>query len=554
MTATEGSKQELSALVVKKEVEEAEEDEDSHIFPMTKKQRTSCSPLQDAIETYIVRMPALVKRQLFAYAQEAHDKYATDGDWTVAVASGCSGTDIGMICAQLVVDHICRKLDIHMGVTHVFSCENDDEKRRFLQSQFHLHRLFADVQNLGRREAFDFISGKMACPPPCTLFMAGFSCKSRSSLSKHAKTNLGCLQNRDASTETSSTFQGVFAYISKTLPATILLENVPGLAQKTSATAMSDAEWVLSELESLGYIARMFQFDAADYGSPASRERIYFAAWLVAPGKDLSKVVDARSRSKLNDILGWMDQLMQCCCIDALLVDEFLDLRAEPRCAVDVVSECTPAQGEGPSAKVWEEEHCDAFRARGMKWPAAIKDVAPNTAFMGKTLSDRQAELLYYIHTVFPFSRSTPIEFCDVNHSMGRLLGPEERSPWKKVAPCLTSKSVICMRYWQKDQVITRPLTGVESLALVGWDSAFYRGGSAGVSESCLRSLAGNAFSAFAVAPMLLVVFSGIGLLKAHSSDLDLILAGLEGLPGGAQTCSAGSAGGSDAESESEAE
>ena len=110
------------------------------------------------------------------------------------------------------------------------------------------------------------------------------------------------------------------------------------------------------------------------------------------------------------------------------------------------------------------------------------------------------------------------------------------------------------MRYWQKDQVVIRSLTGVESLALVGRDPAFYRCGSAGVSESCLRSLAGNAFSAFAVAPMLLVVFSGIGLLKAHSSELDLILAGLEGLPGGAQTCSGGSTGGSDAESESEVE
>ena len=90
--------------------------------------------------------------------------------------------------------------------------------------------LFADVAELGQRCAVDVLTATTdkVKVPRCWLFMAGFSCKSRSNLNAKASANLHCVQNQDMSTETAFTWEAIHAYIAKALPFLLLLENVPG--------------------------------------------------------------------------------------------------------------------------------------------------------------------------------------------------------------------------------------------------------------------------------------------------------------------------------------
>ena len=66
------------------------------------------------------------------------------------------------------------------------------------------------------------------------------------------------------------------------------------------SNSSSDAEWVISELESCGYHARWWKFGAEDFGSRAARVRVYFVAWsLPRLGKPPTSSLRAKLTHKL---------------------------------------------------------------------------------------------------------------------------------------------------------------------------------------------------------------------------------------------------------------
>jgi hypothetical protein len=150
-----------------------------------------------------------------------------------------------------------------------------------------------------------------------------------------------------------------------------------------------------------------------------------------------------------------------------------------------------------------------------MAWPVDFTRLnTPKVAFIYKHMTARQAELLWLCNSIDPSaSDSEHMEFVDVNPSLGRLLGRDKSNPWKITASTLTGMSSMCVRYFHKDQLILRPLTGVEAISMIGWHPTFYRG-YVGATQETLANLAGNAFSAFAFMPMLMVSVSGLGILK----------------------------------------
>ena len=297
-----------------------------------------------------------------------------------------------------------------------------------------------------------------------------------------------------------------------------------GLLGKQSPESKSDAEYVVHCLQQLGYYTVVCQIEAECFGSCAVRLRLYFLAWLVSPELQLTKEDDLKKMLGANfkDI----SQLLDHICIGSLDTSAFIATD------IDLLVEHTESvQEEEERNKVakkdtnWQHEHTEAFREQGFSWPPTFDDASQvcgdGFELMTKGLAhERQKELLFFVNMVFPYNRYVDaIEFVDVNPSLGRLLGPERKSPWRATAYTITGQSALCIRYLTAEGLLLiRPLTGIETFQLIGCDFAFIQRPIV-ATAGLLSNMAGNAFSGFACMPALMVLFSGLGALRNDGID-----------------------------------
>ena len=129
------------------------------------------------------------------------------------------------------------------------------------------------------------------------------------------------------------------------------------------------------------------------------------------------------------------------------------------------------------------------------------------------------------------------VEFADVNNSLARLVGfsatrqdAKLRNPWTPYIPTLTSHASIVMR-WHPDGYecpMMRYLSAQEILRVVGWDDSMWTNGKPCEDAKLMRSLAGNAFSAFAVGPIAITALFIAGLDLSSFSSLEMTRAARE--------------------------
>ena len=114
--------------------------------------------------------------------------------------------------------------------------------------------------------------------------------------------------------------------------------------------------------------------------------------------------------------------------------------------------------------------------------------------------------------------------FFDCNHAAYRVLKPDDqskdqelnvklRNPWRVHVPTLTCLSSIAMRTLlpEKTVTITR-LHSLEVMQLIGWDKTMYRAGAPWdhATPELLADMAGNAWSAFAIAPVMIALAGAV--------------------------------------------
>ena len=288
--------------------------------------------------------------------------------------------------------------------------------------------------------------------------------------------------------------------------------------------SQSDAEHILKELASLGYVATMKRMDASAHGSRACRDRIYFI------GVKCSSPMDKLEQEDFDGIL----QSMQ---LEPLPADMFLNLAQHPApVATAGLEHWDPPSPEGAAGEkkvaVYKDDHLELYAQYGLSWPPDISS-AP---YHG--LTRRAAEVLFFANHVWPYDEvsldSDPVvEFLDVNNSLARLLGTKfargigvrpdtvPASPWKTMAMTITGHSIICIRAKVGKEVLVRKAHAYEVMALAGWDWSWWKPGLQLESESLGVSLAGNAFSAFCVAPVLTAA------LVAYASMLEASRSGV---------------------------
>ena len=149
--------------------------------------------------------------------------------WRLATA--CSGCDVCVLAAEMIVDELKSLLGVDVDFRHVWSCESEPFKQQLLAKVVGIEKLFPDVTRLGTARAFNELTQSEEAIPPFDILIVGWSCKDFSQLKdkkllEPSKTG-ECLLAEGRGTS-GRTFHGVLAATSEHRPKVVLMENVTG--------------------------------------------------------------------------------------------------------------------------------------------------------------------------------------------------------------------------------------------------------------------------------------------------------------------------------------
>ena len=432
---------------------------------------------------------------------------ATVKDATVATA--CSGTDIGVKVLARIGEFWRRQHGLHIAFEHILACDKDAAVQYFLREQLPaLKMLVGDVMQLGQMRAQCLMTLKQVVVQGSTLFAAGFSCKSRSPQSVNRADNKHCLREAKAC-ETTITFDQIFAYIKSFHPLIVILENVKELLEKT-AEGLCDAEWIIEQFKTAGYgFAAYYIIEARDHGSLPRRRRLYFIA----------VDIGAKLLPHITQITSFATSLIAGMQTGPGQPEDYIDMWITPSASDERRSKLAKVD-KGDCNLKCSDEHFEIFAHNSLVWPPEF-----STFFccIFDRFTDRQLEVLYLLHRVFPMSTDPgcSIEFVDVNNSLPRLLGwpATHRNPWSQACPTLTCNTVIAMRYDCKGETVIRAATGKELMGMIGWTADFWHDGTDPkllTDDSLLTKMAGNAFSGFAFGVAATVGMALAGMKEDH--------------------------------------
>ena len=333
------------------------------------------------------------------------------------------------------------------------------------------------------------------------LFTAGFICKARSRLNNSASANKGCVQRETESTGVS--FRETWEYVKQHRPRVVLLENVVALAEPVPDSAMTDAEYIVDRFLELGYACTVLRCDAWSYGSLARRERLYWMAF---------ESNNPEAGAKVQEVLDICATGEPICDLDSYLIDE----------------DCRQSHAKEPKEDAerefkYKDEHIEAYDEAKLTWPPLRGKWNGSLDHLGQ----RAYELTVYCDARWPYvprPTGTHWEYIDANFSMKRLVGPSPTSPWSDAMPTMTGlgqyiarRGVPLAEVGSQNHSIAgnmelaiemRHLDGIELMQIVGFDLSYMQGR---LPESeVATSMAGNAFSAFGIGPLMLGVFRSL--------------------------------------------
>ena len=452
---------------------------------------------------------------------------------------GCSawnlfaGTSLSSKLHEVVSEFFLEKYNIHFDFVPAVFAEKNKDKQEFLRQQHpNVQQLCGDVMELSAA-AIDNIKHKddtrRSLLPRCDLLDAGVPCQSRTSASNNAAANINCVQK---GTElTGLGWKGTLSCVRANQPHIGCCECVPGLAQvDTSDSPISDAHFMVQELNSLGMWAKFSDVDTLDYAHLQDRKRLW---WQFARMK----------RCFWSEASRWNHDLMTVFKLqpfqfsgDDFLTHDHADRKAEAmEVGLPVLADfgrripCNRAPlNIGKADAGWKFDHFNICRANSVQWPVNLQTVGTPSLIVVDGLRDREIEAACMADLFWPPRNSgigSAVETVDINPDTKRIFKshlhedscvktPEEHQqtsawgPWRQGLCTQIGSGKVLVRY-KLPSPVPRPHGGepyfhgirliepLEAMRLIGWSDDCWVDSSRPKTLDDLdlyHNLAGNAF------------------------------------------------------------
>ena len=182
--------------------------------------------------------------------------------------------------------------------------------------------------------------------------------------------------------------------------------------------------------------------------------------------------------------------------------------------------QCQPPKERKVYDLVFKEEHMALYDMHHLPWPPPLSD-SPYCDFY-KTLGERRAQLVWFLNRVWPATEVgfEHAQFVDSNETISRLVrwslkypeATEIKNPWQRRMHTLTGHSKMIVRFIdaQSGELVLRELLNYEPMRIIGWGKSMWSttGRRDSFDLGLCQSLAGNAFSAYALGPALTALFA----------------------------------------------
>ena len=436
-------------------------------------------------------------------------------DGTLLIGTGCSGSDLVVLALHRMCRYWEETMGLRIGVSHQFSVENVEWKRKFIADNLSPQYLFKDMEKMCEDQVFDTISDSWVSIRSPHVFVCGIECDSVSSCCSHSSENRDCVQSSTGATGESA--DASLRFIAKFKPLLVCFENVKNLdAQSTQDNTPSNKVAILEKLAKLGYETCDMLLSSLDYGTAQRRPRIYVAAFrhdqATTEGKpivpsDMQRVPQRVKNMRIGhkDISAFLLPAG-----DAKLVAWLAGLRAKASEKAAKVAAGQQGQDGTPSkqqrTKVerdkWRTDHLEAFSAHKVEWPPKIPD-----EFEEKLAgcSQRMKEIAWLNHLLA--ERGDGKERCtDLNMSISWGGGDSVG-----FTPCIICSSTIFLARR------CRVLWGIEAMTLQMWPGA---SSLEQYGHEKLMDLAGNAFTGGCVAAVLIALLTSQNWSSEHFKHL----------------------------------
>ena len=281
--------------------------------------------------------------------------------------------------------------------------------------------------------------------------------------------------------------------------------------------------------------------EADKYGSIARRKRVYVLAVVLHDQILMSKTIETHLQLLCMNLLSGMET-------GPGQISDFIDLsmasfKPQSEWPRDKARKMDPERNY-----TYKDEHYNMFECAGLAWPPKVQDVEVLSLHR---MSERQQEVAVFLHQMFPWDGTRTVEFVDINPSLGRIMNAQggvfdlktKKTPWSASCPTLTSMCLILMRWRPRgdkgnidpaSKAHLRTLTGLELMQVMGWSKDMWTTRPDDIIDDALQtSLAGNAFSAFAVGPIITVGLTLAGCTKDDLPEVEAIEVESESLSAG---------------------
>jgi hypothetical protein len=410
----------------------------------------------------------------------------------IDIGTICAGSESPIVLARCLEEALDKVLGVRVRFPHSFSCEIDEDKRRFATEMVgNAQHTLGDACSLASSEVYDYNVQHHIPVPKCKIPIYGFPCQDSSRCNYHAVENRSSVF--DGTLRTGSVFRGIVKFEQKLVKHiefgisenVFALSDPPKHPETKETVGPSNLDFCVHYYKESGFWCLVLVLDPKTMRWPFSRSRLYLLHHpedkLVMSIEDATSYALEVAQLLINEAFEWMPFE------DLLLNENDAQVTAYLETCREILSKkhLVTSRKTKRRKREWVGKHEKTCGDKGEDWllmtgpPLELYEAFPGLA----ALQDRELDLLVCRKIAFP---SKVPSLTDVSQTDTRT---STKDPSIETGTAVTTKLKLYFSH------LCRLNLGIEALHFQGihYGARHYKLDF--FSDAFLSNIGGNAFN-----------------------------------------------------------